>query len=320
MKIGNVALQNNIFLAPMAGVTNLPFRKLCIREGCGLTYTEMISAKALSYEDIKTNDLMKTSPQDRPCGIQIFGSDPLIFQDVIRRYINDTDFEIIDINAGCPAPKIVKNGEGSALMKTPDLIGRLLEAAVKATDKAVTLKIRSGWDREHKNAVEVGRIAQEAGASAVSIHGRTRDEFYTGKADWEIIKELKEALDIPVIGNGDVDSQEKVQEMLDYTRCDGVMIGRAAMGNPWIFNKNREKPVPPLLRLETCRSFFQELLSYKPEKVALGEIRKHASWFTKGLRGSGEFRNEINQTHTVEDVLQCISRYEKELKEDEFQK
>ena len=319
MKIGNIVLKNNIFLAPMAGVTNLPFRKLCLKEGCGLAFSEMVSAKALSYEDIKTNDLIVTSPEDRPCGIQLFGKEPEILADVIRRYVNETDFEIIDINAGCPAPKIVKNGEGSALMKTPELIGRLLEAATKATDKPVTLKIRAGWDQGSINAVQIGKIAQEAGASALTIHGRTRDQFYAGRADWDIIKEVKEILDIPVIGNGDVHSLQDAQRMKHLTGCDGVMIGRAAMGNPWIFNEE-EAEVLPLVRLETCKDFFMELLETRPEKVALGEIRKHASWFTKGLRGSGEFRNQINKTQTVQEVLTVIKIYKDELKMEKMEK
>jgi tRNA-dihydrouridine synthase B len=276
----------------------------------------MVSAKALSYNDIKTNDLIVTSEADRPGAIQLFGSDPKILGEVIRRYVNETDFEIIDINAGCPAPKIVKNGEGSALMKTPMVIGQLLEAAVKATSKPVTLKIRAGWDQEHINAKEVGKIAQESGASAVTVHGRTRDQFYAGHADWNIIKEVKEALIIPVIGNGDVDSLLKAKERMTATGCDGVMIGRAAMGNPWIFNNHRTKPVSGALRLDTCRIFFQELLELKPEQAALGEIRKHASWFTKGLRGSGEFRSNINKTQTIEDVFSCIRHYEDMIQED----
>lgn len=320
MKIGNITLKSNVFLAPMAGVTNLPFRKLCIKEGCALAFSEMVSAKALSFEDVKTKDLMATDEEDEPSAIQLFGRDPDLLADVIARYVNDTPFKIIDLNAGCPAPKIVNNGEGSALMKDPILIGRLVEAAVKVARKPVTLKIRAGWDQEHINAVDVAKIAQESGASAVTVHGRTRDQFYGGNANWDIIAEVVDALSIPVIGNGDITSQEKARERMEQTGCHGVMIGRAAMGNPWIFADPSRTSATGSMRLEACRTFFQELLLSKPEKAALGEIRKHASWFTKGLRGSGEFRNRINQTQTVDEVFSCLFQYEEELNEDKNEK
>jgi len=310
LKIGDIEFKDKLFLAPMAGVTNLPFRLMCVEEGCRLTYTEMVSAKALYYNDKKTLELLETTGEDRPCGVQIFGSDPHIIYDVIKTKINGMDFELIDINAGCPAPKIVKNGEGSALMKNPELMREILERAVEASDKPITLKIRAGWNEDQTNAVEIAKIAEEAGAAAVTVHGRTREQFYSGKADWEIIKKVKDSVAIPVIGNGDVDSRRSAQRMIESTGCDGVMIGRAALGNPWIFNSSQKEKVTDEQRIGKCRSYFIELLKSKPEKVALGEIRKHASWFTKGVRGSGDFRNKINKSICVDEVFELIEEYE----------
>jgi tRNA-dihydrouridine synthase B len=309
LKIGKVELKDNLFLAPMAGVTNLPFRLMCVEEGCSLTYTEMVSAKALYFEDKKTMELLETTDKDSPCGVQIFGSDPEIIAKVIKTKINKMDFALIDINAGCPAPKIVKNNEGSALMKTPDLIGKIIENAVKVSKKPVTLKIRAGWNDEQINAVEVARVAERAGAAAVAIHGRTREQFYSGKADWDVIKKVKDSVSIPVIGNGDVDSRRSAQRMIESTGCDGVMVGRAALGNPWIFNADKVFQVSDELKIQKCKTYFENLLKIKPEKVALGEIRKHASWFTKGIRGSGEFRNKINKTTSVAEVFLLIDEY-----------
>ncbi|MBF7096912.1 tRNA dihydrouridine synthase DusB [Alkalibacter mobilis] len=314
MIIGNTRIENGLFLAPMAGITNLPFRELCLEFGCGMAFTEMVSAKALYFKDRKTKELMETSHRDRPAGIQLFGSEPDLIAEVIKEHINETPYEVIDINAGCPAPKIVKNQEGSALMKNPRLIGEILEKAVKASTKPVTIKIRAGWDFDNINAVEVAKISESAGAAAITVHGRTRTQFYSGNADWDTIKKVKESVKIPVIGNGDVDSLERAESMRNFTGCDGVMIGRAAMGNPWIFNSDHYGDIDPIIKIDTCLRYFSELLETKPENVAVSEIRKHASWFTKGIRGSGEFRNKINKTTSKNEVYDLFEGYKNQIR------
>ncbi|MPW27175.1 tRNA dihydrouridine synthase DusB [Alkalibaculum sp. M08DMB] len=312
MNIGDFRLQNKYILAPMAGITDLPFRLLCKEQGCGLVTTEMISAKGLYYKDQKTKMLMKTSVEEGPVAIQIFGSDPKVMSDAVKEHINDLEFNIIDINAGCPAPKIVKNQDGSALMKNPDLIGEIIYNIVKITHIPVTIKIRAGWDKNNINAVEVAKIAQEAGAQAITVHGRTRDQFYTGLSDWQIIREVKENVTIPVIGNGDIKSYEDARSLLDSTKCDGIMVGRAALGNPWIFSnliKESDDSIEDSLKIQTAIRHMNLLLSIKPEKVVVGEIRKHVGWYTKGLRGSADLRNSINKTSTVDEVIDMLNDY-----------
>ena len=314
MKIGDLELDNKYILAPMAGVTDLPFRLLCKEQGCSLMYTEMISAKGLYYGDKKTRSLMETLDEEKPIGIQIFGSDPKIMAKVVKEQINDMNFALVDINAGCPAPKIVKNGDGSALMKNPELLGEIVYAVAKESRIPVTVKIRSGWDDAHINAVEVAKIIEEAGANAVTVHGRTREQFYSGKSNWDIIKRVKEQLQIPVIGNGDVKSYKSAISLLDSTKCDGIMIGRGSLGNPWIFSmliNQSEKCPKPQEKIQTAIRHMEMLLEIKPEKVVMGEIRKHIGWYTKGLQGSAEIRNQINQTLSSAEVKDLLINYMK---------
>ena len=310
LTIGNVTLDNNVILAPMAGVTDLPFRLLCREQGAGLVCMEMVSAKAIFYNNRNTEELLTIHPKEHPASLQLFGSDPQIVADMARR-IEDKPFAILDFNMGCPVPKVVNNGEGSALMRDPVLVERLLSGLVKAVKKPVTIKIRKGFDEEHCNAAEIARIAESCGVAAVAVHGRTRVQYYSGKADWDCILKVKEAVKIPVIGNGDVDSPQAAKRLLEETGCDGIMIGRAAQGNPWIFREvprfledgtilprpdNREKRKIILrhakLQLET-----------KGEYTAVREMRKHLAWYTAGMPHSARFRQTINAMETMEELL-----------------
>ena len=313
LKIGNVELENNLILAPMAGVTDLPFRLLCKEQGCGLMYTEMVSAKAILYKNRNTGPLMEVRPEEEPVALQLFGSDPEIVSDIAAQ-VEDGPYAFIDINMGCPVPKIVNNGEGSALMKNPKLVEEILTALVKKVKKPVTVKFRKGFDDDHINAVEIARIAESCGVSAVAVHGRTRAQFYSGKADWDIIRQVKEAVKIPVIGNGDIFTPEDAKRMLYETGCDGLMIARGAKGNPWIFSRTLhyletgELLGPPDKEelKETILRHAQLQIQFKGEYLGLCEMRKHLSWYTVGLPHSSSLRNDVNQTETWEDFYTLI--------------
>ena len=312
LKIGNVELENNLILAPMAGVTDLPFRLLCKEQGCGLMYTEMVSAKAILYKNRNTGPLMEVRPEE-PVALQLLGSDPEIVSDIAAQ-VEDGPYAFIDINMGCPVPKIVNNGEGSALMKNPKLVEEILTALVKKVKKPVTVKFRKGFDDDHINAVEIARIAESCGVSAVAVHGRTRAQFYSGKADWDIIRQVKEAVKIPVIGNGDIFTPEDAKRMLYETGCDGLMIARGAKGNPWIFSRTLhyletgELLGPPDKEelKETILRHAQLQIQFKGEYLGLCEMRKHLSWYTVGLPHSSSLRNDVNQTETWEDFYNLI--------------
>lgn len=314
MTIGNITLDNNIILAPMAGVSDLPFRLLCHEQGAGLVCMEMISAKAILYHNRNTESLLEIHPQEGPVSLQLFGSDPAIMADIAAR-IEDRPFQILDINMGCPVPKIVGNGEGSALMKNPLLAGQIIEAVVKAVGKPVTVKIRKGFDEEHVNAVEMAHVAQESGAAAVAVHGRTREQFYSGKADWDIIRRVKQAVSIPVIGNGDVVDGESALALLQQTGCDGIMIGRACQGNPWIFREVKNFlesgqicPRPTNREIvDTILRHARLQLQYKGEYIGIREMRKHVSWYSAGVPNSARFRAEINAMESMEELMDAVS-------------
>ncbi len=313
LTIGSVTLDNNVILAPMAGVTDLPFRLLCREQGAGLVCMEMVSAKAIYYNNRNTRELLEIHPQEKPASLQLFGSDPQIVAEMAKR-VEERPFSILDFNMGCPVPKVVNNGEGSALMREPKLVERLLGELVKAVNKPVTVKIRKGFDEEHCNAVEIAKIAEACGVAAVAVHGRTRAQYYSGKADWDCIRKVKEAVKIPVIGNGDVDSPQAAAALLEQTGCDGVMIGRAAQGNPWIFREaaafldggtiperpGGEEKKALILRharlLEQC----------KGEYTAVREMRKHLAWYTAGMPHSARFRQTINAMETMEQLMDGV--------------
>lgn len=313
LKIGNVLLDNQVILAPMAGVTDLPFRLLCKEQGAGLVCTEMVSAKAILYKNKNTESLLEIHPQETPVSLQLFGSDARIISEMAKQ-IEMRPFSILDINMGCPAPKVVGNGEGSALMKNPKLAGEIVSSVVKAIQKPVTVKIRSGFDKDHRNAVEMAKIMEGSGAAAIAVHGRTREQLYAGEADWEIIARVKEAVSIPVIGNGDIVDGESAAKMLRHTGCDGIMIGRAARGNPWIFREiaayledGTSIPAPTKqerkeMMLRHCRLQLQ----CKGEYTGVREMRKHISWYTAGMPHSAQLRQQVNTVENFKALEELI--------------
>ena len=322
LKIGDVKIDPPVILAPMAGVTDLPYRSLVKEQGCELVYTEMVSAKGLIYDNEKTQKLLEITDQERPVALQLFGNEPEVLAEAAQIVVEKSAPEIIDLNVGCPAPKVVNSGYGSALMKKPKLLGEIVTAMSEAVSTPVTVKIRAGWDRDNLNAVEVAKIAEANGAQAVAVHGRTREEFYQGQADWEIIKEVKKALEIPVIGNGDVFGPEDAQAMIEATNCDGIMIGRGAKGNPWIFKRvakyltTGEIPdMPsPQQKIDTAIDHLRKLVEYKGEYVGVREMRKHAAWYLKGLKNCTVIKDKVNQTESLEEMSSLLKEYRSQFK------
>lgn len=314
LQIGNVKLENNLILAPMAGVTDLPFRVLCREEGCGLLYTEMVSAKAILYKNKNTKELLEVDPSERPIAVQLFGSDPQILG-AMAHQIEDGPYDLIDLNMGCPVPKVAGNGEGSALMKNPKLVEEILSTMVRSVKKPVTVKFRKGFDDEHVNAVEIAKIAESCGVSAVAVHGRTREQYYSGTADWDIIRQVKEAVSIPVIGNGDIFTPQDAKRCLEETGCDGLMIGRGARGNPWIFKRTAHYLETGELLAEPTGAEIGEMIlrharmqvKMKGEYIGMKEMRKHVAWYTAGLSHSASMRRASNELETLEQLENLLN-------------
>ncbi|WP_297778664.1 tRNA dihydrouridine synthase DusB [Blautia sp.] len=315
LKIGNVTLENNLILAPMAGVTDLPFRLLCKEQGVGLICTEMISAKAIYFKNKNTETLMEIDERERPVSLQLFGSDPDLMAEIARQ-IEQRNFDILDINMGCPVPKVVNNGEGSALMKNPRLVHEIVSKVSKAIEKPLTIKIRKGFTEDCVNAVEIAKIAEDAGAAAVAVHGRTREQYYAGNADWGIIRKVKEAVSIPVIGNGDVDSPKKAEALVRETGCDGIMIGRAVQGNPLLFSQilhyQKTGELLPKPGMEEVKEMIlrhaKMQLEYKGNYTGMREMRKHVAWYTTGMPHSAAVRRMVNEVESYEQLEELVGR------------
>lgn len=314
MKIGNVEINGNVFLAPMAGITDLPFRKICKEHNCAMVYSEMISAKGILYENENTTELLNTTNMEKPVVIQLFGKEPSILTEAAKK-IEQYNFDILDINMGCPAPKITKNGEGSALMQNPKLVAEIVKKVSSAIEKPLTIKFRSGFDN-NINAVEIAKIAEENGAKAVTVHGRTREQFYAGKVDLEIIAKVKEAVSIPVIGSGDVVDPMSAKNMFETTKCDALMIGRGAQGNPWVFSAIHEYfktgiilPKPTVKeKIDMALRHGRMLIEYKGEYVGIREMRKHIGWYIKGIKGAAALRVDINKAENYEELEFLLTR------------